>query len=182
MRRRRRRSTAAQWRAAPFFKQHHPRGSCGHQGRRVLVGKTAWVCIFWREGISPTCTLLPSPHHPANFPYARAGKAESLWDKNSAGRWWFIYASRIYHRWRRWSCSFRLLEAPGQQDRREEGRPVFTNNRLASLPPVVCFTSRQHSLHPRFTFAEAGWPTFLPAWPCCGRRPHHGHLSFKMAS
>ena len=29
------------------------------------------------------------------------------------------------------------------------------------------------------TFAEAGWLTFLPAWPCCGRRPHHGHLSFK---
>ena len=135
--------------------------------------------FFWCEGISPTCTLLPSLHHPANVPYPRAGKAESLWGKNPAGRWWFIYASSVYHRWRRRSCSFRLLEAPGQQDRREEGRTVFTNDRLASLPPVVCFALHQHSLHPQFTFAEAGWPTFMPAWPCCGRRPHHGHLRLK---
>ena len=110
-------ATHGQWWTAPFFKQHYPRGSCGYLGPMVLVGKTAYVCFLWHVDILPTCTLLPSPHHPANFPYAQAGKAKSLWEKNPAGGLWLIYASSVYLRWGFRSCSFYLFETPGQKDR-----------------------------------------------------------------
>ena len=32
-----------------------------------------------------------------------------------------------------------------------------------------------------WTIAKAGWPSFMPAWPCCGQRPYHEHLRLKKA-